>query len=230
MTRLVLLVCVAVLSLASHTADASVLTVSGGEYSIVVQTSAATIVDENTESGSALGASFSMQKDSLSKFQDPQLGEHYGWAAASLRWGVSTAGVITTLSGAAGGIAEAFANGLDTFALGASNIRVYFDLGTRSSAYVESGGTFDTQLFMRQGEAWVQVLSLLGNDNLILESGSYRWDASAGATAAGTDFYSASAEFRMSVQPVPIPTSIVGIISALAASAPLLRRARKSSQ
>jgi len=226
MTRLILS-CIAILGLASNPAHAALVTVTGGDYSMVAQTSAVTVADERSESGTVLGPSFSKRLESRSTFVDPELGEHYGWATTSFRWNTSTFGVVTSLSGAAGGVAEAFANGLDTYALGASTIHVYFDLAFRSYAYVVSGGTYDTQLFKKEGGAWVQILSILGNDNLTLDAGSYRWDAAAGSTAAGTDFYSASAEFQMDVRPIPISPSIFSLSVALAACVPMFRRLDK---
>ena len=120
-------------------------------------------------------------------------------------------------------MAETVSNGLDKCALGAASIRVYFELSDDVSAPLESNGTFDTQLFMRERAAWVQVPSILGFDDLILGLGSYRWDAGAGTATSGYDYYSASAKLKMGVQAIPLPPMMLPFTAVVLVSGPGFR-------
>jgi len=207
-------------------AGAQVLVTTSGDYNVVTTAQAVSVTDSENYNGNFVGSAFSRSAESYAEYTDPELGWHYAHGAASLFWTTSTSGGVTTLSGGVGGIAEAFSNGLDTYALGAASVAVYFDITTLANVHVDSEGTYDSQMYMWNGSGWDQVLTLMGPDDIVLGAGSYRWNSGAGEQVTGTNYYSSGIQFSVAAQAVPEPGTMAAL--GLGAAVLLRRRAKRA--
>lgn len=203
-------------------AQAQILTVTSGDYSIIAQTQAHTDTDLDSASGNVLGGTYSRSASAFSSFDDPVLGLHTASGNASLNWNTSTTGQVTTISGGVGGVAEAVSNGLDTYALGSASVHIYFDIHAPAIARVDSEGTFNSDLYVLDSGTWQPFYpGMNGIDEIAMPVGTYRWSSGAGSQVSGYDYYSAGIFFSLEARPVPEPATLVALgIGGLA----LLRR------
>lgn len=214
------------LSLAAGAARAQVFVVTSGDYNIITHAEAYTVVDDDSANGNVAADNYSRFAEAYAEYDDPNLGLHTAQGNAGLLWETSTVGAVTTLHGGVGGVAQAVSNGLDTYAIGAASVAIYFDVLTDSVATLDSQGTYDSQLYVFSQGGWQQLVSLLGTwEDFDLPTGSYRWNAAAGESVSGYSYYSSGIEFSVSAQAVPEPGTLAAV--GLGGIALLLRRRRR---
>lgn len=193
-------------------AQAQVMTVTSGDYYVIAQTQAVTDFHEEIYNGNSATSSFAKSAEQYSSFDDPIFGLHTAHAAASLLWNTSTAGGVTTLSGGVGGVAEAWSNGLDTYATGAAAVSIYFTVNTESHAVLDSQGTYNTDVFVLDNGNWVGFET--GFNGVIerdMGVGFYKLSASAGESVSGSNYYSSGIQFSAALQAVPEPGTLVAV-------------------
>lgn len=193
-------------------AFAQVLHTTGGDVNIITQARAHTEEETHQNQGFFGGASVEMGLTAYKEYTDPIQGYCYARGTAGLFWRQTDNGGVSELTGGAGGIAEAYTEGLDTLALGAASISVYFEVLTDSVAEIDSQGTYNTDLYIWDGNDWAPFYTgFLGTETININTGLYKWNASAGEMVTGYSYYSSGVNFRITAQAVPEPGSLFAI-------------------
>lgn len=210
--------------LTASLAHAQVLQVTKGDYWITAQTQAYTQSESHTDSGIVMAPSFSKNLSAYSAYTDAQYGDNNASANSGLNWNSDG---LSSMSGGVGGVAQGISNGLDTFATAAATLSVYFDILAPVRADIDSEGTYNSDLYISDGSAYVPFYTgINGEDHIDLAPGSYQWSAGAGASISGYDYYSAGIFFSISATPVPEPSQYANLIGIAFVGGYLLRRHR----
>ena len=193
-------------------ASAQVLQTTGGDVNIIAQARAHTEEETHNNSGFFGGSSVEMSLTAFKEYSDPTQGYCYARGTAGLFWRQTDNGTVSELTGGAGGIAEAYTEGLDTLALGAASISVYFEVLTDSIAEIDSQGTYNTDLYAWDGNGWAAFYTgFTGTETINISAGRYKWDAAAGEMVTGYSYYSSGVNFRITAQAVPEPGSVAAV-------------------
>lgn len=213
--------------IAESRGHAQLLQVTKGDYWITAQTQAFTESDMHTFSDTIMAPSYSKSLSAYSSYTDAQNGENYASANSALNWNSDG---VSSLSGGVGGVAQGVSNGVDTYATAAATVSVYFNILTTAQADIDSEGTYNSDLYVFDGSAYVPFYTgINGVDQIRLASGAYRWDAGAGASISGYDYYSAGIFFSITATPVPEPGSSLLVIGIATVGASILRSRRKKA-
>jgi len=209
-------------SLSTTAAHAGLMTFVGVDYNLVAQASAGPNSDSDTFQEFRSDASFSAGVLAYAEYFDGS-DTNYAQGTGGGTHSFTTDGITDRIHGSVGGVAEAAAYSVDTYALGAGTLEVFFNLAGTANARMQSEGTYDSQLYRRDAGDWVQINSVNATIEDVLTAGEYRWVSSAGSDVSGWSYYSAGIEFWIDTAPVPEPASMVVLAGGLLAA---LRRRR----
>lgn len=195
---------------------AQALQVTSGNYFIAAHAQAYTSTDGYSDSGNIAASAYSRHVEAHASYNDPDLGLHTADGNTSLHWYTSSGGDVTTLTGGVGGVADAVSYGLDTYADAGSSVEIFFNITTPVNARLDSEGTYNSDLYVWDGSAYVAYEpGLNGPIERVMGVGSYRWTSSAGSAVSGYNYYSAGIYFSVEVRPVPEPATYLALCAGM---------------
>lgn len=208
-------------------AHSQVMQLDHVDYYVQAKTQVGDQSDDKLDNNTSTLTSFSKSLSSYTSISDPTNGDSYASAGASAGWNMSAPSSTMTLTGFGGGVAEAWYNGYDTYALAVGTVTVFFDVLIGANAMLNSEGTYNSDLYVLNGSDYVPFYTgLNGTDNVFMPAGSYKMVSGAGSEATGGSYYSAGVNFTIEAEAVPEPASLFALS---AGAGLLLKRSRRKA-